>query len=353
MTNKPDFNRLKKVLYRDGEPDVLPLFEYAMDSEIIRAITGKPANPENVAEMFFKLGYDYVPATVNIPYTFLTNAADDTSVLTTATGKRSFVNENEGIIENSDDFDAYLWPVVDGLVAAKVLQAEKCLPDGMKILIDLAPGGILETVMWLMGYVPFSYALYENEQLIWDLFERITGNILKAVKLSLEQPDIGNIGGVMLGDDMGFNHSTMISPVLLRKYVFPCQKQVADLVHQHDLPLIMHSCGKLDEIMDDLIDYVGIDAKHSFEDNIMPITEAKEKYGHRVALLGGIDMNFLCTAQGNEIRQYVDNVIKKCAPGGGFALGTGNSVANYIPLENYLTMIDECRVKGAYPIVLN
>jgi uroporphyrinogen decarboxylase len=30
-------------------------------------------------------------------------------------------------------------------------------------------------------------------------------------------------------------------------------------------------------------------------------------------------------------------------PGGGYCLGTGNSVANYIPLDNYLAMLDEGR----------
>ena len=35
-----------------------------------------------------------------------------------------------------------------------------------------------------------------------------------------------------------------------------------------------------------------------------------------------------------------------CMPGGGYCLGTGNSVANYIPLDNYLAMLDEGRRWG-------
>lgn len=37
-------------------------------------------------------------------------------------------------------------------------------------------------------------------------------------------------------------------------------------------------------------------------------------------------------------------------PGGGYCLGTGNSVANHIPTENYLAMLDEgrrCKLVGA------
>ena len=153
-----------------------------------------------------------------------------------------------------------------------------------------------------------------------------------------------------MGDDMGYNHSTMISPELLRKYVFPWQKKVVEVIHSYNLPMILHTCGNLESIMDDLIDFVGIDAKHSYEDKIMPVTEAKKKYGKRVSILGGVDVHYLCTANEEQIRKYVDNVVDICAPGGGYALGTGNSVANYIPLNNYLVMLDEGRKKGIYPI---
>jgi uroporphyrinogen decarboxylase len=95
--------------------------------------------------------------------------------------------------------------------------------------------------------------------------------------------------------------------------------------------------------MNDLIDYVGIDAKHSFEDNILAVAEAKEKYGKRIAILGGADVHVLCTEDEAGVRKYVSGILNACAPSGGYALGTGNSVANYIPVQNYLAMLDEGR----------
>jgi uroporphyrinogen decarboxylase len=71
----------------------------------------------------------------------------------------------------------------------------------------------------------------------------------------------------------------------------------------------------------------------------MPVAAAKKRYGDKVAVLGGIDMNFLVTATVEQVEVYVKKVINECAPGGGYALGTGNSVANYIPVENYLAML--------------
>ena len=95
--------------------------------------------------------------------------------------------------------------------------------------------------------------------------------------------------------------------------------------------------------MEDLIEEVRIDARHSFEDAIEPVTEAKRRYGDRVALLGGLDMDFLCRAKEEDLRKRVRQTLEVCMPGGGYCLGTGNSVANYIPLENYLIMLEEGR----------
>ena len=93
--------------------------------------------------------------------------------------------------------------------------------------------------------------------------------------------------------------------------------------------------------MPDLIDEVGIDAKHSFEDAIMPVTEVKRRYGKRIGLLGGVDVDVLSRRLPSEVRKYVRNVIDQCAPGGRYAVGSGNSIPSYIPVENYLTMLDE------------
>jgi len=62
---------------------------------------------------------------------------------------------------------------------------------------------------------------------------------------------------------------------------------------------------------------------------------------NRIAVLGGVDVGFLCRTTPEEVRRYVRNILETCAPDGGYCLGTGNSVANYIKVENYLTMLDE------------
>jgi uroporphyrinogen decarboxylase len=99
--------------------------------------------------------------------------------------------------------------------------------------------------------------------------------------------------------------------------------------------------------MADLTDLVQIDGKHSFEDTIEDVREVKQTYGKKIALLGGLDVDFLCRADEQTIRQRVRDTLDVCQPGGGYCLGTGNTVANYIPVDNYLAMLDEGRLYGA------
>ena len=106
---------------------------------------------------------------------------------------------------------------------------------------------------------------------------------------------------------------------------------------------MLHACGDLSELMDSLINYVHIDGRHSFEDVIEPVVDAKKRYGSQIALLGGIDVHFLCEANEEQIRKRVRETLDICQPGGGYCLGSGNSVVNYMPVDNYLTMMDEGR----------
>ena len=134
-----------------------------------------------------------------------------------------------------------------------------------------------------------------------------------------------------------------MAPDTIRRLFMPWHKAMADLAHKKGKFVFFHSCGQMYELMDDYIDFVGIDAKHSFEEVVLPVTEVKKLYGNRLSLLGGMDVDLLARANENTIREKTRDILDSCVPGGGYFLGTGNWVTNYIPLENYITMLDEGR----------
>lgn len=104
-------------------------------------------------------------------------------------------------------------------------------------------------------------------------------------------------------------------------------------------------CGNLyaTGVIEDLIEDVQIDALHSFQDVILPAGDFKARYGDRVAALGGVDMDKLARMDEGSLRDYVWGILKQCMPGGRFVLGSGNTVANYIPVHNYCIMLEESR----------
>jgi len=155
------------------------------------------------------------------------------------------------------------------------------------------------------------------------------------------------VGALRQGDDLGFKTSTFLSPTQLRQYVFPIYTRMAAAAHAAGKPFILHSCGNLAAVYDDIIDDCKVDAKHSFEETIMPVEDFKAQYGARCTPLGGLDVDVICRGTEEEIRRYTRSKIEACYADGFYALGTGNSLTDYMPVENYLIALDEgLRVTG-------
>lgn len=95
--------------------------------------------------------------------------------------------------------------------------------------------------------------------------------------------------------------------------------------------------------MEDLIEVVEIDAIHSFEDVIEPVESVFQRYGDRIAVLGGVDVNLLAQGTPQQVRTRCREILDVCGGRGGVALGSGNSVTNYCKIENFYAMIDEAR----------
>ena len=347
-----DFERLQKVLTRSGLPDRVPFFEIFADIEVREAVLGKPApRGEDLEsrlgliaheiEFQHALGYDYIRVVADPAFPMTTREAENTAAL--AKGSRGWVVSVDSIIRDRDDLDAFEWPRVSDEQFAGLEYACRHLPDGMKVIGTQS--GIYEHASFLLGYENLCIKLAEDRDLVRDVFTRAGELQYESFQRIVRYE---NVAALWYTDDLGFKTQTLISPDDLREFVFPWHKRMVDIAHEHGLPALLHCCGNLEEVMDDIIDGCGFDAKHSFEDVIMPVEEVKAKYGDRIAILGGIDVDFLVNASVDDVRRRTREVLERCMPGGGFALGTGNSVANYIPVQNYLAMLEAGWEVGRY-----
>ncbi|MBI2440689.1 MAG: hypothetical protein HYV35_04880 [Lentisphaerae bacterium] len=349
---KPDWEALVACIRRRGTPQRVHFIELYLDKEIQSAIveefgllngldaTDRYADLKRQVRLQRFLGYDYIRQGVDgLNFPLRSHKVADTAAHQRAAG-REFVDESRGPITSWEEFEKYPWPRAEDLSTESLEWLEANLPDDMCIVVHGKFAHFAEFLNWLMGYETLCYALYDQRDLVHAITDRLEQLFAAVLERMLAFPRVKLIWG---SDDMGFRGGTLISPADLREFVLPGHKKMAAMAHAAGRPYLLHCCGQRKEIMEDLINDVQIDAVHSFEDTIEDVREAKQRYGHRIALLGGIDLDFLCRSDEAAVRARVRDTLDKCLPGGGYCLGTGNSVANYVPITNYLAMLDEGR----------
>jgi len=349
----PDWPGLVDNILRRGTPERVFLAELFMDEEVKDAIGARfdllsgvdPRDPSyrsalHVAVQRF-CGYDYVSVgLVGVEPEWLRGVADDTAHLT-RTGGRSYVDEHQGPIRNWQDFERFPWPELSSAATASLEWYSENVPEDMCLVGWGGFGNLAEWLSFAFGYESLCLALHDDRNLVRAVADRILQWSRAALEVVL---GFDRVKMIWASDDMGFKTQTLLSPPDMRELVLAGHKELAAMSHAAGRPYLLHTCGNVAEIIDDLVDNVHIDGKHSFEDTIEDVREAKLSYGRRVALLGGIDVDFLCRADESAIRKRVRDTLDTCLAGGGYCLGSGNSVANYIPIANYLAMVDEGRL---------
>jgi uroporphyrinogen decarboxylase len=348
----PNWHALVDTILRKKQSDRVHHIELFLDPEVQAAVCDRFSLLGNLQQNdpFFDLkrhvaiqrflGYDYVRCSIDdfdMPIKLI--SAEDSAELQ-RNGGRDYVDEHIGPITSWEDFEKYPWPDVSSMSTRSFEFWQKNLPDDMCVIAHGGFAHFAEYISWLMGYETLCYALFEKRDLVTAISQKLVDIFENMLKLILEFDRVKIVWG---SDDMGFRGGPMISPDDLREFVLPGHKLMAQMAHDAGRPYLLHSCGKLDTIIEDLIEDVRIDARHSFEDTIERVTSLHKKYGHRIAHLGGIDVDFLCRSDEAAVRKRVRETLDACLPLGGYCLGTGNSVANYIPLDNYLAMLDEGR----------
>lgn len=339
----PDYRNILSAA-ENRQANRLSLYEHIVSDAVIEQILQtslhelKEGNKEDkrqyirVYTRFFKeMGYDTVSFERLI-----------TSIMP---GSGALYSHRPGVITNRADFERYPWDSVPRQFISTYFQEyellRECLPRGMKAIGG--PGnGIFECIQDLTGYETLCYIAADDPQLYGDMFRKV-GDVLLAIwsHFLTEYSDIFVV--LRFGDDLGFKSSTLLDPNDIRRHLIPQYRRIIELVHSYNKPFLLHSCGNIFPVMEDLIETAGIDAKHSNEDSIAPFSLWVERYGERIGNFGGVDTDVLCQKPEEDIKAYVRNVIEQSTGHRGFAVGSGNSIADYVPVSGYLAMVEETR----------
>lgn len=273
-----------------------------------------------------RLGYDVVSWEV-CPISFM---------------ERNALCRGLGPIQNRADLDRYPFDAV----AERTRQAAerqfsllaKNLPPGLGVVGGIGTG-MMELLTSFVGYESLCLMLADDPELVADLARRL-GDFQAGLWTWLLDRFPGLLCVARFGDDLGFKTGPLLPPSAVRDLIVPSYRRIVALAHARGLPFLLHTCGDIFCLMDDLI-ATGIDAKHSNEDVIAPFDTWIERYGQRIGLCGGIDVDVLARSTPDEVRRItLERGRRWRAKACGWALGSGNSIPKWMPLDNYRAMID-------------
>jgi uroporphyrinogen decarboxylase len=340
---QPDYRYFEQVM-RNEKPSRLPLYEHLINPGSMDQITGRPfaslagGDAADRREYFRRYCDFYREMTYDtVSIEFCVNGI--------LPGGGALLGEHPGPIQNRADFEAYPWADLPRIYRERAYPMfdllREVMPAGMKGVGGVG-NGVFEISEDLVGFEWLCYLQADDPELFADLYRRI-GDLLLAIWSDF-LPRYGDLfAACRIGDDLGYKTGTLLSPNAVLEHVIPQYRRVVAAIHAAGKPYLQHSCGCIFDVMDAWID-AGIDAKHSNEDAIAPFEEWIRRYGDRIALVGGVDTDRLCRMSPDEIVAFtVESGTRFRQLAKGFALGSGNSIPEYVPAAGYLAMIEGVR----------
>ncbi len=353
----PDWNRVLKAA-RFEEADRVPLCEVLIAHEQQANFLGRPVAPDDLAaqvEFWSRAGYDFIPLNIGMMEPGkVTGNSHISKVLRAAMredvdgdpDQAGWNLEVNSFIHTWKNFEAFPWDEMSALDLSPLERVAPLLPPGMK---TIGVSGKIFTLTWLlMGFNHFAVSLFRDPELVSAVFEKVAQIQYSALDKVLKMP---HVGAVWVVDDLAYNSGPIISVKHLEQYVFPWYKEMARRCHEAGRLFFLHSDGKLDDLLPSLIN-LGLDVIQPVDPTCNDIAAIKKMADGKLCIVGNVPNEMMRTETPETVRDYVRYLLKTVAPGGGYLLGSGNSVPDWARFENYQAMRETALNEGTYPIRL-
>lgn len=331
---RPDIEQFKKTLRR-GKADYFPIAELGIHPFIKEKLLGRPLKTlKDDVEFWHKAGYDYIKLQPGADFNPQSIGLDGKVTFSEdGTLSRKWASHSKGVVSSQADFEKYPFPAPGDFDYSKFEQVKNILPEGLGVIGQY---GDIFTMTWeMMGFEEFSMNIFLNPDLVTELNNTL-GNLVLSMFEYFAQSDVVDV--LWYSDDIAFTNGLLVSPDTLRTYFFPWLKAIGELARKYNKPLIYHTDGILYDVFDDIID-CGVDAIHPIEPKAMDISEVKHKVGDRLGLIGHVDVDLLSRGTPEQVRKQVIRNVEQAGYNGGYCIGSGNSIPEYVNFENYLEMI--------------
>jgi uroporphyrinogen decarboxylase len=194
---------------------------------------------------------------------------------------------------------------------------------------------LYERAWTLRGIENLMMDFLEHPDFVHDLFGAIADYNIAQIEKALTY----DIDAVYFGDDWGQQRGLQMGYRIWREFIYPVLERMYGVVRTAGKFVMIHSCGDVDELFDDLI-AAGVNCFNPFQPEVMDVYSLLPRYRGRLAFHGGLSTQRTLPRGTVEDVRAETRLLLEVGRDGGYIFAPAHDVEGDVPLENMLAMIE-------------
>ena len=194
---------------------------------------------------------------------------------------------------------------------------------------------LFERAWTLRGMPELLMDFIEHPHFVRELLDAIADYDIAQVRKALEY----DIDAVYFGDDWGQQQGLIMGRRYWTEFIRPPYERMVRFVRDAGKRVMIHSCGDVDELFDDLIE-MGVNVFNPFQPEVMDVFDLLKRYRGRLAFHGGLSIQrTLPRGTVEEVRAATRRLLE-AGREGGYIFAPSHAVERDTPLSNLLAFIE-------------
>ncbi len=353
---KPDKNRLIATL-RGEIPDRVPNFEVLMEERNVDAILGRKVGSTMAASRGASDADVFLPPPMSAKdYIEVVNYTGQDSLVLESLWAPFKVEDEEGKLHSAEHGVVKSWEDLDKIILPEwerdIIPRKKYLEEyveavkGTNIGVTYMTGTFFQyCYQFLVGFEDFCAMVYEDRELLETIMDTAMDFYVKMTEIAIN----AGVDVMFFADDVAYRTGTFMNPQVFKELWFPRMKKLIDMAKEAGLPVMFHSCGNLNDIMEDVIAQLGIDCLYPVEPYCMDIYDIKPRYESQFCIAGNLDIaGPFAFGTPEEAYDAAKELIFRLKPNGRYIFASSHSITDDISPENYNAVLKALHDYGVY-----
>jgi len=228
------------------------------------------------------------------------------------------------------------WP--DPTKAERFLQLQENIrdfPDRFQVMsIDFS---LYERTWGLRGLENMYMDMVDQPDFTEALLDKVLDFNLSVIEAGLDA--CPQIDAIHFGDDFGGQYGIPMGADRWRKLIKPRLAKQYGAVKDAGKYVFIHSCGKVDEILEDLVE-IGVNMFNPFQPEVTDVPQIFDSFRDRLAFWGGIStQRLLPFASVEEVERQIDTLLEM-GKNGGYVIAPAHATPADAKIENMIAMLN-------------